>query len=682
MDKSKSKQIWQKRNDTAVVVHAFYADLVDELSDNLKNLGTDYDLYITAPENQPQLLSKLSKTFPNAVIIPFINRGRDILPFLEILKKIIPLNYEYLVKVHTKKSVHMAHGNNWRQDLYEKLIGSPDLVKTVKQAFKDNPKLGIIGPEGHVVESRFYMGGNSTILKGLMQRFGYPGEVPERFFFSASTMFWCRPDVFKPFLDVMIEASEFDEEPIPADFTLAHGLERFFGLINSLQGYEIKAVNEDAQVSDPNPYQTIRFIGLPTAFRLKNMGTLVFYRDLNETKASETYRITRPYHLAGVKIIDGVTDGKYSPEQVDSGDALIFQGKFQRGYADYFRLHQASLKYHRPMIYDVDELLFDSSAENKDDKAIIPSISALLDADLLITSTPKLQEVLAPFNPNTTVFPNYLDDQVWELKPVTPKEKDIIRICFIGNENDQADLDSIAPVIKQILTNYSSNLQFEIIGTSTPKCLEGIPGVSWKALPPTEHKDYAEFCQRLNADIFIAPLIDNLYNACKSPLKFFEYSAIGVPGVYGGMDSFKATINHGVDGFLANSHADWFSCLKELILKPELRHNMAMAAQSKVEKQYLLSRNIHSLNDIIGGIVPDQIIDRATKSAQTSYLQKSLVSVLESNDEVNYYKILNELSETKASLKNARTEIEMFKSSTSWKITRPLRRLSELIRKR
>jgi len=36
MDKSKSKQIWQKRNDTAVVVHAFYADLVDELSDNLK----------------------------------------------------------------------------------------------------------------------------------------------------------------------------------------------------------------------------------------------------------------------------------------------------------------------------------------------------------------------------------------------------------------------------------------------------------------------------------------------------------------------------------------------------------------------------------------------------------------------------------------------------------------------
>lgn len=681
MDQSISKQIWQKRNDTAAVVHAFYTDLVDELSDYLKNLGTDYDLYITVPENQPRLINKLSKTFPNAMIIPFMNRGRDILPFLEIIKKILPLNYDFLVKVHTKKSVHMAHGNNWRQDIYEKLIGTPDLVKTAKLAFKGNPKLGILGPEGHVVESRFYMGGNSAILKGLMQRFGYPGEVPERFFFSASTMFWCRPEVFKPFLDVIIEPSEFDEEPIPADFTLAHGLERFFGLINSLQGYEIKTINENAQISNPNPYQSIRFIDLPTAFRLKNMESLVFYRNLNETRASETYRITRPFHLAGVKIIDGVIDEKYSPEQVDSGDALIFQGKLQRDYAGYFSLYQAALKYHRPMIYDVDELLFDSSVD-KDNKAIIPSISALLDADLLITSTPKLQEVLAPFNPNTTVFPNYLDDLVWKLKPVTPKEKDTLRICFIGDENDQADLNSIAPVIKQLLTKYTSDLQFEIIGTSTPKCLEGIPGISWKALPTTEHKEYADFCQKLDADIFIAPVINNLFNACKSPLKYFEYSAMGVPGVYGSMDSYKTTITHGVDGFLAKSHADWFSCLEELILKPQLRHNMAMAAQSKVEKQYLLSKNIHSLNDIIGGIVPDQIIDRASKPAQTSYLQKTLVSVLGSNDEVNYTKILNELSETKASLKYAQTEIEMFKSSTSWKITRPLRRLSELITRR
>lgn len=679
MDKGIINQTWHKKSNTAAIVHAFYTDLVDELAGKLKNLGNDYDLYITAPENQPQLLSKLTQTFPNAIIIPFMNKGRDVLPFLEIIKKIIPLNYDYLVKVHTKKSVHMAHGNNWRQDLYAKLLGSPDLVETIKQTFKKNPKLGILGPEGHVVESRFYMGGNINILRNLMHRFGYPGDVPERFFFCASTMFWCRPEIFKPFLDVSIEPSEFDEEPIPADDTIAHSLERFLSLIPALQGYEVKTVNEEGRVLDPDPHQTIRFIGLPTAFRLSQMKSLVFYRNLKEAKASEVYRITRPYPLAGVEIIDGVVDGRYSPELVESGDCLILQGQFQENPTDFARIYQAAIDCHRPVIYDVDELLFDSSIKNE---PVLPSISALLYADLVITATSKLKETLSPFNPNITVFPSYLDDQVWNLEAVTPKEKDTVRLCFIGNEKDQADLDSIAPVIKQLLLKYTGKLQFEIVGTSTPECLENIPGVFWKALPTTDHPKYAGFCQSLDVDIFISPLIDTLYNACKSPLKFFEYSALGVPGVYGALTPYNDVINQGVDGFLASSHAEWFNSLEELILKPQLRYQMAIAAQSKVEKHYLLRKNVVSLNNIIGEIVPDKIIDRASIATQAGYLHKTLTKILKSNDGNNCAGILNELMETRVSLQNALNEVEDYRSSTSWKITAPLRKLSALIRRR
>ena len=44
-----------------------------------------------------------------------------------------------------------------------------------------------------------------------------------------------------------------------------------------------------------------------------------------------------------------------------------------------------------------------------------------------------------------------------------------------------------------------------------------------------DYKDFATFFQTQSADIFIAPLVDNIFNQCKSPIKFFEYSALGVP---------------------------------------------------------------------------------------------------------------------------------------------------------
>lgn len=681
MDKKNNDKHWQKNSDTAAILHIFYLDLVDELAEKTKNLGTQCDFYISAP-NDPQLMAKISQTFPDAKIIPISNRGRDILPFIEIINRILPLNYDYLIKVHTKMSVHMAHGNNWRQDVYEKLLGSEEVVQAIKSAFKNDPKLGMLGPVGHVVESRFYMGGNHPILEDLMKRFGFQGSVPEKFFFSASTMFWCRPEVLKPFLDVDFLHEEFGEEPIPADNTIAHGLERFLGLMTSYQGYKVKAVDESGHISTPDPHQTIRFVGLPTAFRLHEMKTLVFFRNLKEISTSEQYRITVPYKLAGMQIVDGVHDGKYSPELVNSVDALILQCKFHGDFVDYAQIYNAAIQYHRPMICDVDELIFDSSINNEDFGPIVPSFLAVLDADLVITSTPKLKETLSLFNPNTTVFPDYLDDRVWKFKTIQPKEDDSVLISYIGSEKDQADLESIAPALKFLLIKYAPTLQFELIGTPLPKCLEGIPGVSWKALPTTEHEAFAAFCQKQPADIFVAPLLSNLYNDCKSPIKFFEHSAMGVPGVYSALTPYKDTITDGVDGYLANNLSDWIQYLETLVLNPTLRYKMAKAAQDKVKKQYLLSDNVHSLNDIIGEIVPDKIVDRASKATQASYLQKTVKKVLQSNNKPNYYGLVNELVEARAALQASRNEVEQYRSSTSWKITRPMRKFSEYFRKR
>lgn len=682
MDQEILNQVWKKQHDTAAIVHAFYVDLVDELAGKLKNLGAEYDLYITAPKNNPQLLSKLSKTFPNATVIPFINKGRDVLPFIEIIKKILPLNYRYLVKVHTKLSTHMAFGNNWRQDLFEKLLGTPELVKSIKEAFMEDPKLGLLGPEGHVVESRFYMGGNYPILEKLMPRFNYSCQVPENFFFTASTMFWCRPEVFKPFLDVEFLPDEFGEEPIPADDTLAHGLERFFGLMTTLQDYKIKTINEEGGIAVPNPHQTIRFVGLPTAFRLQEMSSLLFFRSLRKTPFNEQFRISRPYRLAGIDLMDGVSEGNYSPEQVNHADALILQGSFDGSFEDYSNIYNAAIKYHKPIILDVDELFFNPHNVTKDHSMMQTTFKAMLDADLLITATPKLKETLALFNPNITVFPSYLDEQVWKLKDITPKENEVVRLGFIGNGFNQADLDVMAPVLMHLLAKHAPMLQLVLINASIPKCLEDVPGVTSKTQSFQTYKEYADFCYSEAFDILISPMVDNIFNACKSPLRFFEQSAMGVPGVYSAMEPYKNTIVDGVDGFLASNPSEWMMQLEALILNPNLRLELAINAQEKLKKHFLLSNNIHSLQGIFGETVPDLIVDRASKTAQSSYLQKIIPILMQARLSSNNEDLLVELERTKDELQFARNDIEEYKSSTSWRITRPLRKLSDLLKKK
>src|SRR5690606_14753256 len=103
----------------------------------------------------------------------------------------------------------------------------------------------------------------------------------------------------------------------------------------------------------------------------------------------------------------------------------------------------------------------------------------------------------------------------------------------------------------------------------------------------------------LEFDFVIAPLADNLFNRCKSGLKFLEYSAIGAPGVYSKLPPYEDIVIDGVTGFLAGTETEWIEKLTRLIEEPELRQNMAVAAQQTVQERWLLSQNITSWEDIL-----------------------------------------------------------------------------------
>ena len=215
MDFETMGSLGAKTNKVAAISHIYYPDLCEDIFEVAQNLGDGIDFYVTVSEELTDLVDTIRQRFPNAKIFPVENRGRDILPFIEVLKRILPLNYELLVKIHTKKSLHRDDGTSWRKDVFEKLLGSPETVAKAKKAFKQDPALGILGAQGHVLNNRFYKGDDQELVKELAKRLGFNVNKTAEFPFVASTMFWARPKVFQPLIDANIRAEDFPEEPLP-----------------------------------------------------------------------------------------------------------------------------------------------------------------------------------------------------------------------------------------------------------------------------------------------------------------------------------------------------------------------------------------------------------------------------------------------------------------------------------
>lgn len=240
----------------AIVVHLYYPEMWEKISKALQVIDVEFDIFVSVPDGSGVVqLEKISKfhKYTNIVTVP--NRGRDVLPFVTLTNRIRAAgNYEYLLKLHTKKSKHRNDGDVWFDDLLTQLLPEAGVDKILKTLKKSDT--GLIGPANHVVSLSRHMGGNRQAVQKLSQELSgkeYEALVEDerRYPFFGSTMFWCRMDALTPLLDLYLMPSDFESEQGQIDGTLAHAIERVLGgVLHAVNGRRMYTVNHQAMVAE------------------------------------------------------------------------------------------------------------------------------------------------------------------------------------------------------------------------------------------------------------------------------------------------------------------------------------------------------------------------------------------------------------------------------------------------
>ena len=175
----------------------------------------------------------------------------------------------------------------------------------------------------------------------------------------------------------------------------------------------------------------------------------------------------------------------------------------------------------------------------------------------------------------------------------------------------KVDHDSKKIKIGYFSGTASHDKDFETVKTALVDILEKYPQVELHLFGPLKIDDlYAKFADRVKkhpfagwekhlenisgVDINITPLeIGNPFCESKSELKFIEAGVVGVPTVAAATQTFRETIEDGMDGFVASDTKEWQEKLEKLILGANLRKSIGERAREKVMQEYT-NKNSHN----------------------------------------------------------------------------------------
>jgi len=280
---------------------------------------------------------------------------------------------------------------------------------------------------------------------------------------------------------------------------------------------------------------------------------------------------------------------------------------------------EAARRAAKPVVFDTDDLVFDEKVVSymrstewmttREVEQVFATAKGyyqtLSRCNFVTVSTDYLRDAVLRLLPDMRCFvtANMLSDAQLSLAeqalkgthPGSRKETQTVTIgYFSGTRTHNADFRECSRALVRIMEIYPM-VRLLLVGyLDVGREFAGFGGrveqhrfVPWQRLSTLFTK----------VDINLAPLeMDNPFTECKSDLKYLEAAIMGIPTVASAVGSFKKSIEHGENGYLCRTEADWFSCLSRLVEDAALRQRMGSLAKRIVLDSNTIARGAEQLD--------------------------------------------------------------------------------------
>lgn len=240
----------------AIIVCLYYPDTVNIYMRYINSVPEQIAVHLYSSNQEVLKIARTLATRGNIFYDIKENRGRDISTLLVAAYEKIK-DYEYICFLHDKKE-HAQYLSSdvaeWIRSMWDSMIVNEHYIHNVLATFEQNKNLGMLVPPEPIGEYQSHWYGDTwyedyELAKHLAADLHLNTDITrDKEVFTLGTVFWARTDALASLLRKRWTYEDFPEEPLPADGTISHAIERIIGYAAQDRGYDTGTVmtSEDA----------------------------------------------------------------------------------------------------------------------------------------------------------------------------------------------------------------------------------------------------------------------------------------------------------------------------------------------------------------------------------------------------------------------------------------------------
>jgi GT2 family glycosyltransferase len=200
--------------------------------------------------------------------------------------------------------------------------------------------------------------------------------------------------------------------------------------------------------------------------------------------------------------------------------------------------------------------------------------------DRFVVSTEPLAEALAGLHGDIRVIENRLPVEWWKDLSSQRRRGRKPRVGWAGGVSHTGDLELIADVVKEL----AAEVEWVFFGM----CPEAIRPYVHEVHEGVQIDLYPAALARLDLDLALAPIEQNLFNECKSNLRLLEYGACGFPVVCSDLRPYQGNLPV---TRVKNRFKDWVDAIRMHINDLDASARMGDELRANVLSDWMLEGN-------------------------------------------------------------------------------------------